>query len=204
MKQKETPCCIDIKDKPDKGVLSGILYGLIPHSFCIAFIVFSIIGTVAATAIMKKFLLIPYFFHLLVFASFAMAAISSIIYLRKNSCLCVSGIKTKWRYLATLFSSIVIINILLFFVIFPALANTGQRTAPVAQNKFADVKLSVQIPCSGHAPLITDEIKKNFDVYSVNFELPNIFDIKYDPQKTTPQQIASLDIFKTYEATIIN
>ena len=35
-----TDCC-QTKDNYQKGFLSGLLYGLIPHSFCIAFLILS-------------------------------------------------------------------------------------------------------------------------------------------------------------------
>jgi hypothetical protein len=195
-------CCPKTKDNSKKGILRGILYGLIPHSFCIAFAAFSIIGAVTATAFLKRFLLIPNFFYFLIFVSLLLATISSAIYLKRAECLCKSGLKSKWKYVSTLFASTILINLLMFFVVFPALANINQQN-PIAQaENSAELSLSVQIPCSGHAPLIMDELKKNSGVQSVTFKLPDIFEIKYNPKETSPIKIASAEIFKTYAATI--
>jgi hypothetical protein len=64
------------------------------------------------------------------------------------------------------------------------------------------MSIEVQIPCSGHAPLIIDELKENGGVDIVKFRLPNIFEIKYDLGKTSPERITSLEIFKTYGVSI--
>lgn len=213
MEQKEKFCCEAARGKKRKGFLSGVLFGLIPHSFCIAFIIFSIIGTVTATAFLKKFLLIPHFFYFLVFVSLLLATISSAIYLKKTDCLCASGIKIKWKYISTLYSMTILVNLLMFFVVLPALANvnlqkspasgnTTDQTSPGTENSLVELSIEVQIPCSGHASLIIDEIRKNCNVQFVKFEMPNRFEIKYDPVMTTPDKIISLDIFKTYPAII--
>jgi hypothetical protein len=202
MDQKEDSCCKIAKPNPNKGVLSGILYGLIPHTFCIAFVLFSIIGTVAATAFLKTFLMIPYFFHFLVFISLLLATMSSIIYLKRAGCLCVSGIKSKWKYISTLYSATILINLLMFFVIFPVLANINSNNTINQGEYLAGLSIAVQIPCSGHAPLIIDELKKDSGVGYVKFKTPDIFEIKYDPNKTSPKKITSLEIFKTYKATM--
>jgi hypothetical protein len=202
MERKEKFCCRAEKPNSAKGIWPGILYGLIPHAFCIAFILFSIIGAVFATAFLKKFLLIPYFFYFLATISLLLATISAATYLKKTDCLCIAGIKNKWKYVATLYSLTILINLLMFFVINPVLANISSRNITNQEKYLSDLSLNVQIPCSGHAPLIIDEIKKNFPVQSVKFKMPNTFEITYDPEKTTPEKIASLEIFKTYEATI--
>jgi len=36
------------------------------------------------------------------------------------------------------------------------------------------------------------------------FTLPNIFEVKYDSAKVTQQQILSLEVFKTYKATVLD
>lgn len=202
MKSKEKNCCTEIKNNSNKGILSGIIYGLVPHTFCIAFILFSIIGAVAATAFLKKILLIPYFSYFLIFISLLLATASSVIYLKKTECLCVSGIKNKWKYITTLFSTTILINLLMFFVVLPTLANINSENT-VNQNEYlADLSINVQIPCTGHASLIIDELKKDSGVSFVKFRIPDIFEIKYDPNKTSPEKIVSLEIFKTYKATI--
>jgi hypothetical protein len=202
MKPKEKKCCSVVKNNPNRGILSGILYGLVPHSFCIAFILFSIIGAVTATAFLKNFMLIPYFFSILVFISLLLATISSVIYLKKTGCLCVPGIKSKWKYITTLYSTTILINLLMFFVILPALANINSENVVNQEEYAADLSINVQIPCTGHASLIIDELKKDSGVDFVQFRIPDIFEIKYDPNKTSPEKIVSLEIFKTYKATI--
>lgn len=197
MKQKEN-CC---ENKKSKGLLSGILLGIIPHSFCIAFIIFSAIGSVFFTSLSKKFLMIPYFFHLLIFISILFATILSVFYLKKCNCLHTNGMKSKWKYLTTLYLSTIVTNLFIFFVVMPALANTGQKNENFQENLSA-LSLNVDIPCSGHAPLIIDELQKEGRVSSVEFENPNFFKIKYNPKETSPEKIASLKVFKTYKAKL--
>jgi hypothetical protein len=201
-------CCQKNEQKESKGLKSGIIYGLIPHAGCIAFIIASVLGVTAATELFKPLLLNPYFFYILVALSFTFATISSAIYLRKNGLLSSNGIKRKWKYLSTMYGSTIGINLLLFMLIFPLLANvsvaqpvTGNTL--VANNALSSIKLTVDIPCSGHAPLISDELKKIDGVSSVQFSLPNVFDVKYDSSKTSKQQITSLEIFNTYKATVL-
>lgn len=193
----ENNCC---PTNNKKGVISGLLYGLLPHSFCIGFILFSVIGAASAAAIFRQFLLFPYFFQFLVIFSFLMATLSAVIYLKKMKCFCKEGIKSKWKYLTILYSATILTNLLMFFVIFPAIANSNSKNV---ENSTASLFLSVQIPCSGHAPLITDELKKDPGVGSIKFKLPNVFEISYNPEKTSPAKILSLDIFQTFKATSI-
>jgi len=209
-------CCN--KSSQKKGIFSGILYGLIPHIGCIGFIVFSILGVTAATAIFRPFLLNPYFFHILIAISFVFATISAIIYLKKNTILSFWGIKRKWKYLLTLYGTTIGINLLLFMVIFPIAANLNSDTSLRAalidtfrsergvqlSDSGALITLQVAIPCPGHAPLITGELKKISGVENVKFRFPNLFDVGYSSQKTTQEEILSLEVFNTYKATVIN
>jgi hypothetical protein len=197
MAKQKNVCC-----NSNSGIWPGIFYGLLPHFFCIAFILFSAIGAITITAFLKKALAIPYFFHFLVIISLVMATISAIIYLRKSDCLCVSGIRAKWKYLTILYSVTILINLSMFFVVFPVLANVNTKNFVNQENYSADLSLAVQIPCSGHAPLIIDELEKAGGIGSVEFEMPDIFKIKYDPKITSPEKITELDIFKTYRAII--
>ena len=199
-------CCEVINKKQSNGILSGILYGLIPHSFCLAFILFAVIGATTATAFLKQFLLIPNLFVFLVIISLVLATISSIIYLKKTNCLCLAGTKKKWRYLVVMYFLTVTVNLIMFFVVIPSLTNIsfanglGQNSSNLSQT----MSISVDIPCSGHASLIMDEIKKNFPsvVQSIKFKLPSTFIIEYNPNEVTPGKITSLEIFKTYKATL--
>ncbi|MFA5084259.1 MAG: hypothetical protein WC475_02670 [Candidatus Paceibacterota bacterium] len=191
----------------DKGFLAGIFYGLIPHTFCIAFVVFSVIGAATGTLLFKRFLLFPYFFQFLVFLSFLSATISALVYLKRNGILSWRGAKRKWKYLGILYGTTIFINLLFFFVIFPAVANLGSASKTVSsagdfQSSLASLTLAVDIPCSGHAPLVINELKGIIGVDSVKFKLPNLFEISYDSARTSPITIISLDIFKTFKAII--
>jgi len=183
-----------------KNFIKGIIYGLVPHTFCILFVVFSVIGAVSLTAIFKKVLLIPYFFEFLVALSFVMATISAIVYLKRNDCLCGQGIKKKWKYLTILYATTIFVNIFMFSYVFPALANMNSNG--FVSDKDAIVSITVKIPCSGHASLIIDELKKDPGVKNVVFSMPNNFKIDYDPKQTNPEKISSMEIFKTYKCNI--
>lgn len=195
--ETQKDCCQ--KDKSKNGLLRGLALGLLPHSFCIGFIIFSVVGATTFTVVFKNILLLPYFFQILVLISFIFATISAVIYLKSCDCLCRDGIKKKWKYIATLYSVTIITNLLMFFVVFPVVANLNlNNTANV--NQLASLSMKVQIPCSGHAPLIIDEIKKDNGVGAVKFNMPNTFVVNYDPAKTSPEKILSLEIFKTFGA----
>lgn len=191
-----------------KGFWSGLLYGLIPHSFCIAFIVLSIVGATTATVFVGKILLIPYLFQILITISLVFATLSAVIYLKRLNLLSLTGIKKKWRYLSTLYGATILISLLFFLVIFPNLANLNfskNQPSVLSQNTaFSSVTLAVDIPCSGHAPLINGEVRKLAGVQEVNFKMPNLFTVTYDPKQTSPEQILQLEIFKSFKAKINN
>jgi copper chaperone CopZ len=203
----------NIDDKPKGGsVKQGIIYGLIPHIGCIAFIIGSVLGVTVLTQFFRPLLLNPYFFDYLVILSLGFATLSSIIYLRKNGLLSTAGAKRKWKYLSTMYGSTVGINLLLFLVIFPLLANvsfaapTGSILALSGSGttSLSSLKLQVDIPCSGHATLISGDLKTISGVIGIQFSLPNVFDVTYDSSKTSKQQILALDVFKTYKATVLS
>lgn len=201
MQQIKENCC---NKKKSNSFLPGLFYGLIPHSFCIAYLIFSILGITAGVAFFRKFFYIPYLFQSLIALSFIFATISAAIYLKKNKMLSTAGIKKKWKYLAILYITVVSVNLLFFFVIFPATANLhhlSKTEANAYQLSFPVLSLKTEIPCSGHAPLIIDELKKINGVKDITFKTPNLFYIKYDPNYTSPLEIKSLDIFKEYKAT---
>ena len=81
--KQEDSCCKNKKEP--KGFWSGLMYGLIPHTGCIAFIIFTILGVSTATAFFKPLLMSRYFFHGLILLSFIFATISSVIYLKKHN-----------------------------------------------------------------------------------------------------------------------
>lgn len=198
--------------KKEKPIKQGLIYGIIPHIGCILFIAGSILGVTVLTQIFKPLLMSKYFFYILILISISLAIVSSVIYLKKNSLLSYAGIRRKRKYLLTMFSSTIFINLLLFFVIFPLLANVSLGSAQITgaavglndKTSLSSIKLQVDIPCSGHASLITGELKIIKGVTNVKFSLPNYFDVSYDPAKTTKQEILSLDVFKTYKAKVID
>jgi copper chaperone CopZ len=199
-------CCEKTDSKSDKkGFISGILYGLIPHTFCIAFIILTVLGATTATAFLKPFLLNRYFFYILIGLSIFFATISAIIYLKKNAILSFQGIKRKWKYLSILYGTTIFVNLLFFMVIFPYLANLNRVQTPtfIGATPLSSITLKVEIPCPGHAPLVIDELKKIEGVEGVKFSFPNLFDVKYDPSKTSKEKLLSLEIFSTYKAVVI-
>jgi len=198
-------CCEPKSPKLEKtGLLAGILYGILPHTFCIAFIVFSIIGATTASLFFKKMLLIPYLFNLLIGMSVVFATISAVIYLKRNNLLSLAGMKKKWRYLLVLYGLTITVNWLFFNFIFPVTANFNQSRQGVVSNiETSSMTIKVAIPCPGHAPLISDELKKVKGVLSVRFNTPDLFNINYDSTEATVDQIIALDVFNTYKASIV-
>ena len=207
-------CCKSRKNYKRNNPLIGIIYGLIPHTGCIAFIIGSILGVSVFIQFFKPLLLNRYFFHILILISLLFATLSSVLYLRKNNLLSLSGVKKKWKYLVTMYGSTIGINLLLFIVIFPLLANVSinpsvsRAVSGVAERGNSEdvslLKLSVDIPCPGHAPLISNELKSISGITNVKFSFPNIFDVEYDSKKTSKQKILSLEVFNTYKATVLD
>lgn len=198
-------CCQPIKSKRPTGFIPGLLYGLLPHTFCIAFVIFSVVGATAATTVFKKILMMPYFFQLLVVISFIFATISAFIYLKRKNNLNKQGIKTNRTYLLVLYGTTIGINLLFFLVVFPMTANFKSKRPSVLASQTASVAtLKVAIPCSGHAPLITEELGKIKGIGDVEFRLPNYFDIQFDKSRVSLNEILEIEIFKTYKAEISN
>lgn len=190
------------------GFFQGIIYGLLPHTGCIAFIIFALLGITTATALLRPLLLNPYFFYILIALSMIFATISATIYLKTNDILSISGIKRKWRYLSILYGTTIFVNLLLFMVIFPYAANFTSKSntlafVSAATDSQSKLTLEVAIPCSGHAPLITEDLNKLEGVTGVNFRFPNLFDVSYDSGKISKQDILSLTVFSTYKAKVV-
>lgn len=186
--------CKTESKKSTSGLKSGIIAALVPHIGCILFIVLTLLGISAGAVVLKQFLMMWWAFPALIVFSFALAGISSYFYLKRNCC------ANKTKYLSILFGSVIAINALLFFVVFPWAANvSGQSSGSVVG--LSEMTISVAIPCSGHASLIIDELKKA-GVDEVVFNLPNFFVIKYDISKVDKSKILGLDVFKTYKATL--
>lgn len=70
-----------------------------------------------------------------------------------------------------------------------------------SDNTLSFVQLQVAIPCPGHAPLISEELRSVQGVVDVIFSYPNYFDVTYDA-RTSLEEILSLDIFTVYKAKV--
>jgi hypothetical protein len=168
------------------------------------FIVFSVIGATAGAVLFKKFLLIPNLMPILIGVSFIFATLSAFFFLKKNKALSLRGIGQRWKYLSILYGVTVAVNLLLFFVVFPNAARLSVKSPELASlelNNLFWLTLEVDIPCSGHMPLIIDELKKIDGVKTIDTEGFNLFKVGYDSSKTSQAEILSLDIFKEYKAT---
>jgi copper chaperone CopZ len=211
-------CCEKEKSK-NKALKSGLISGIISHIGCIAFILFSMLGVAGAGLFFKPLLLNPHFFYILVGISLIFSTVSALLYLKVKKvlglCKCenrtelkvsADGIIKEWKYLTTLYGTTILVNLLLFMVIFPLAANLSSAS-PSLQNystsELSQITLQVDIPCPGHAPLITDELKSIDGVVDVKFRFSNLFDVSFDPTRTSEEQILSPEVFKTYKATII-
>lgn len=206
-------------------LLKGITYGLVPHIGCIGFVVASILGVTVAAELFKPLLMSAWFFYALIILSILFATASSVIYLMKNELLSLKGIKKKKVYLATMYGSTIGISLLFLFVVFPMLVsvsygNEVQSTpnlasgATIAAPQTLDTtttpenvktfKMSVQIPCGGHAPLIISEVRKVSGVVSIkNNGGWNVFEVNYDADKTSQEQILGIQVFKSYPAKVL-
>lgn len=216
MGEREMECC-EKKNEKNKAYKFGLLYGLLPHTGCIAFIVFSLLGVASATFLFRSLLLNPYFFYILIGLSMVFSTISFLFYLKRKNILSshrsergseisisLTRIKKEWKYATTLYGTTILINLLLFMVIFPLATNLSAASSNLQTTGNSGLTLQVAIPCPGHAPLITDELKKVTGVSSVKFNFPNYFDVNYDATKVTKDKILSLDVFNTYKATVVN
>jgi len=195
--------------KQTNGIAQGIFYALVPHTMCIAFLIGSIFGVTLLMQFFKPLLMNRYFFYILIAISFAFATLSALLYLRKNGLLSALGAKRKWKYLTGMYGSTIGINLALFLLIFPILANASpsnitsgalSEQAPYVST----LKMSVDIPCSGHAPLITSELKTISGVLGVQFSFPNVFEVIYDNTKTNQNQILALGVFGEYPAKVLS
>lgn len=189
-----------------KEISKGIIYGIVPHIGCIAFIAASVLGVTFLTQLFKPLLMNRHFFYFLILLSLLFATISSVIYLRNNGILSLRGIKRKWKYLSLMYGSTIGVNLFFFMLIFPMLANfspvDGSPAVPGAET--ASVKLEVDIPCSGHAALISGELKTIQGIDSVKFLLPNYFLVTYDPSKTSVEEMLSLSVFREFPAKTVS
>jgi copper chaperone CopZ len=192
---------IGYSTKKENATRKGIIYGLIPHAGCIAFILASIVGASFFMNLFRPLLMSSYFFYALIIISFVFATISAMIYLNKNKLLNMNGIKRQKKYLITLYSTTIIINLALFLVIFPLTANLASARTSTATEDSATLQLSVIIPCAGHAPLIINEVNQVDGVQEVRYNFPARFTVKYDDTITSPEKILQAPIFQEFPAT---
>ena len=191
MKSKKN-CC-----KKENSMKKGLLYGLIPHTGCMAFIIFSILGVTFMASLFRPLLANSNIFYAMIILSFVFAGISGIMYLKKINSLNVKGAKQSWKYLTTLFTTTVAVNLVLFLIIFPYVtAYSFQGGELTGEESF--IELTVDIPCSGHAPLIIGELNELAGVVSVEYKFPNIFKTYYEG--ITEEEILAIPIFQSYPA----
>lgn len=115
-------CCQPVSNYK-RGFWTGLLFGLIPHSFCIAFLLLSVVGAASTTVLLNKFLLTPNLPLFLLISSLLLATLSAFIYLKRTGGYSPAMIKDKWKYLLTLYGSIAVVNITVIFILLPALSN---------------------------------------------------------------------------------
>lgn len=212
MENKKQTCCSSHERKDivkTNGIVRGLFIGFLPHIPCLAFFVFSVIGAVAAAAFFRDILFLPHFFSFLIAVSVILSVFSSIGYLWKKECLCIDGMRREWKYLAVLFGTTIAANIFFFSVAFPVIAERssreqfGRESFAAQENlNLSTITLTVNIPCSGHAPLIIDEMKKNVGIVSVRFIAPNRFIAEFDSEKTNPEEIQKMDVFRAFPITV--
>jgi len=191
--------------KESTGFFAGLLYGLIPHIGCIALILFATLGVTTAAAFLKPLMLSSFFFYLLVALSIVFATLSAALYLRRTGMLSLSGIRKKRKYLSILYGTTISVNLFLLFVVFPFAANAAseQGSQQIKASSTSTILLRVDIPCPGHAPLISEELYKVRGVTQVEYLSPNFFRVTYGTATTSQEEILSSDIFNTYGATVV-
>ena len=71
-------------------------------------------------------------------------------------------------------------------------------------NVHSQSSISVDIPCPGHAPLISNEVKTIPGVKGSEYSFPNNFEVYYDSSQTSEGEILALEVFDEYPATKLN
>ena len=187
--------------KKDKSYLKGIYYGIVPHSFCILFIVASIVGATFFTTLLRPLMLSSLFFYGLIAVSLIFASIGVIFYLKQSKLLSFKGIRFKWRYLTLLYGLTIGVNLLFFFFIFPLVSNIGG----IQGNFDSQITLRVDIPCSGHAPVILDELRNNgFEGKYLWHQMADGFEVYFNSDFQSIEDILKQDVFNYFAAEIVN
>ena len=187
----------------DNPIKKGLLFGLIPHIGCIGFIVAAILGATFFTQLFQPLLMNRYFFYFLILISFLIASISIVVYLKNNKSLNFDGIKFYKKYIATMYVSTIAINLFLFLFIFPLATNLTFASGESVEG-LDEFNIAVNIPCSGHAPLISGHLMLLEGVENVKYNFPFGFTVYYDEGVVTIDEILSIDIFDEYPARIVD
>ncbi len=191
---KDKSCC-------GRNVGKGILFGLIPHVGCILFIIVSILGTTVLMQYFKPLLMNRNIFYYLILVSIGFASVSSFFYLRKNDALSFEGIRKKKGYLFSMYGFSVGVNVLLFFFVFPFLSNFVSASVEDSSG-LRVMNLEVDIPCPGHAPLISSEVSGVNGVKGVEYSFPNKFEVFYEAG--VREDVLGLDVFEEYPAEVVS
>jgi hypothetical protein len=159
-KKHENCCCDDDHGHKEPGVMTGVIYGMIPHSFCILFVICSVLGVTVASQFLRQFMLLPYFIPLLIGVSLVFATISSTIYLKKTGNLSLKGVSRKKNYLMILFGSIILVNLLFFEYVMPAIGNINTPIKGTEKNieKVVEQDISKENICSDGTACPVDEL----------------------------------------------
>ncbi|MFH0857766.1 MAG: hypothetical protein V1848_03400 [Candidatus Magasanikbacteria bacterium] len=82
-------------------------------------------------------------------------------------------------------------------MVFPLMANYSTDYAYGIQEQNT-MKVQLDIPCTGHAPFITNELKKVDGITQVRFQIPSTFTLSYDSHIITEEEIKKLPIFQEF------
>lgn len=113
------------------------------------------------------------------------------------------GLKNYKKYIATIYVSTIAINLFLFLFIFPLATNFTSATGNDIEG-LSEFNIAVNIPCSGHAPLITNELMNVEGVENVKYNFPFGFKVYYDKSKINIDEILDIEIFKEYPAKMMD
>ena len=165
-------CC----QKPGKGIASGIISGIIPHAGCIAIIILALFGATIANTFLRKFLFNSYYLYILFFISLAIATFFAFLYKRRFK---GTRIRDHWKYFTFLYSSVIIINLAMIYLIFPAVVSgvSGNYVSDSSSNSEETLRLSFDIPCEGHVPLVVTELKNVTGIKEIHYISGKIFEI---------------------------
>jgi hypothetical protein len=205
MKKELNPC----PGSKKKGFLMGILYGLLPHAGCFLVISLPLLGLTTVSAFLIPLLVNSYFLYILIFFSVICTTISALLYLRRRNALSIKGAKENFRYIAILYGTVLIVNLLVFKLAFPFFANiyafSSQENNVLGERVelTENLKLEVNLPCSGHAFLVTGQLRNLEGVSNVVYVYPDIFEVVYLFEEISPSEIMEIEIFSEFEAKIV-